>query len=48
MVNKQGTVMATILLIDDEVSIRRTLKEILEFEKYEVLEAPDGFVAIEI
>jgi len=40
--------MATILLIDDEVSIRRTLKEILAFEKYEVLEAPDGFVALEI
>lgn len=40
--------MATILLIDDEVSIRRTLKEILEFEKYQVLEAPDGFSAIDI
>jgi two-component system nitrogen regulation response regulator NtrX len=40
--------MATILLIDDEASIRRTLKEILEFEKYEVLEAPDGFSAIDI
>lgn len=40
--------MATILLIDDEASIRRTLKEILEFEKYQVLEAPDGYVAIEI
>jgi DNA-binding NtrC family response regulator len=40
--------MATILLIDDEVSIRRTLKEILEFEKYRVLEASDGFSAIDI
>jgi DNA-binding NtrC family response regulator len=40
--------MATILLIDDEASIRRTLKEILEFEKYQVLEAPDGFSAIDI
>lgn len=40
--------MATILLIDDEVSIRRTLKEILEFEKYQVLEASDGFSAIDI
>ncbi|MFM7089869.1 MAG: sigma-54-dependent transcriptional regulator, partial [Bacteroidota bacterium] len=38
--------MATILLIDDEASIRRTLKEILEFEKYQVVEAPDGFTAI--
>ena len=40
--------MANILLIDDEASIRRTLKEILEFEKYQVLEAPDGFSAIDI
>jgi DNA-binding NtrC family response regulator len=40
--------MATILLIDDEASIRRTLKEILEFEKYRVLEAPDGYVALEL
>ena len=40
--------MATRLLIDDEASIRRTLKEILEFEKYQVLEAPDGFSAIDI
>lgn len=31
-----------ILIIDDEASIRRTLKEILEFEKFEVDEAPDG------
>jgi len=38
--------MATILLIDDEASIRRTLKEILEFEKHQVVEAPDGFTAI--
>ncbi|VAW29738.1 hypothetical protein MNBD_BACTEROID07-347, partial [hydrothermal vent metagenome] len=27
--------MAKILVIDDESSIRRTLKEILGFEKYE-------------
>jgi len=40
--------MATILLIDDEASIRRTLREILEFEKYQVMEAPDGFSAIEL
>jgi DNA-binding NtrC family response regulator len=31
-----------ILIIDDEPSIRRTLKEILEFEKFEVDEAADG------
>lgn len=34
--------MARILIIDDEGSIRRTLKEILEFEKFEVDEAADG------
>lgn len=35
--------MAKILIVDDEQSIRRTLKEILEFEKYIVDEAADGF-----
>jgi DNA-binding NtrC family response regulator len=35
--------MAKILIVDDEQSIRRTLKEILEFEKYLVEEAADGF-----
>jgi len=34
--------MTTVLIIDDEASIRRTLREILEFEKYQVLEAADG------
>jgi CheY-like chemotaxis protein len=34
--------MAKILLIDDEASIRNTLKEILEYEKYEVEEASNG------
>lgn len=34
--------MAKILITDDEGSIRRTLKEILQFEKYEVDEATDG------
>lgn len=34
--------MARILIVDDESSIRKTLKEILEFEKYEVDEASDG------
>ena len=34
--------MARILIVDDEKSIRRTLKEILEFEKYTVDEAIDG------
>lgn len=34
--------MAKILIIDDEKSIRYTLRDILEFEKYEVAEAKDG------
>ncbi len=34
--------MPKILIIDDESSIRRTLREILEYEKYEVDEATDG------
>lgn len=34
--------MSKILIIDDEKSIRATLKEILEYEKYEVEEAKDG------
>lgn len=34
--------MAKILIADDEQSIRRTLREILEFEKYQVDEAGDG------
>ncbi|NNC94702.1 MAG: sigma-54-dependent Fis family transcriptional regulator, partial [Chitinophagales bacterium] len=34
--------MAKILIIDDEKSIRKTLREILEFEKYKVDEAEDG------
>lgn len=34
--------MAKILIIDDEKSIRRALREILEFENFEVDEAEDG------
>ncbi|MCB9256754.1 MAG: sigma-54-dependent Fis family transcriptional regulator [Chitinophagales bacterium] len=34
--------MAKILIIDDERSIRNTLREILEYEKYKVDEAEDG------
>jgi len=39
--------MTKILVIDDEASIRRTLKEILEFEKYSVEVAEDGKSALE-
>ena len=36
--------MPKILVIDDEKSIRRSLREILEFEKYQVDEAEDGLM----
>ncbi len=36
-----------ILVVDDEVSIRRTLREILEYEDYAVEEAEDGEVALD-
>ncbi|MBK9254045.1 MAG: sigma-54-dependent Fis family transcriptional regulator [Saprospiraceae bacterium] len=34
--------MAKILIVDDDKSIRKTLRDILEFEKYEIDESPDG------
>lgn len=37
---------ASILIVDDEDSIRRTLREILEYEKYSVEEAVDGDEAL--
>ena len=39
--------MSKILVIDDERSIRNTLKEILEYEKYEIELAEDGIKGIE-
>ncbi len=39
--------MAKILIIDDERSIRRALREILEFENFEVDEAEDGLEGLE-
>jgi YesN/AraC family two-component response regulator len=38
--------MAKLLIIDDEKSIRKTLREILEYEKYLVDEASDGVEGI--
>lgn len=38
--------MAKILIVDDEKSIRDTLREILEYEKYEIDEAENGEVAL--
>jgi DNA-binding NtrC family response regulator len=40
--------MAKILVIDDEKSIRSTLREILEYEKFDVEEAADGMEGIEL
>ncbi len=39
--------MASILVIDDEKSIRSTLKDILEYEKHTVMVAEDGSVGLE-
>lgn len=40
--------MARILVVDDERSIRNTLREILEYEKYQVDEAADGPIALSL
>ena len=40
--------MASILVIDDEKSIRNTLKDILEYEKYTVDVAEDGPTGLEM
>ncbi len=39
--------MSRILIIDDERAIRRTLREILEFEEFEVYEAANGKEGLE-
>ncbi|MEZ4799409.1 MAG: sigma-54 dependent transcriptional regulator [Flavobacteriales bacterium] len=40
--------MPKILIIDDEAAIRGALKEILEYESYEVSEAEDGAVGLKL
>jgi DNA-binding response OmpR family regulator len=40
--------MSRILVIDDERSIRNTLREILEYEKYIVDDAAEGATAFRI
>ena len=40
--------MANVLVADDEKSIRKTLREILEYEGYKVDEAEDGAKAFEM
>ncbi|MBP6260746.1 MAG: sigma-54-dependent Fis family transcriptional regulator, partial [Paludibacter sp.] len=39
--------MAKILIIDDERSIRNTLKDILEFEKHQIVLAENGKIGLE-
>ena len=41
-------VLYKILIVDDEVNIRKVVREYAEFEGYEVEEAEDGMQAIEI
>jgi len=40
--------MARILVVDDEINIRRVVREYAEFEGYEVYEAEDGMDAVEM
>lgn len=40
--------MPKILVVDDERAIRRTLKEILEYEKFQIEEAEDGEMALQM
>jgi len=39
--------MPKILIVDDEKAIRRTLRDILEYEKYEIDEAEDGEIGLQ-
>lgn len=40
--------MSSILIVDDEINIRRVVKEYAEFEGYEVGEAANGMEAVEL
>ena len=40
--------MYKLLIVDDEVNIRKVVREYAEFEDYEVAEAENGMQAIEI
>ena len=40
--------MAKILVVDDEINIRRVVREYAEFEGYEVFEAENGMQAVEM
>lgn len=45
---KNSEYLATILIVDDEISIRKTLSEILSFERYKTDEAADGASALKL
>jgi CheY-like chemotaxis protein len=38
----------TVLIVEDDLSIRETIKEILEFEGYDVLQAENGQIALDV
>ena len=40
--------MPNILIVDDEIVIRETLRDILEYERYKIDEAEDGVKALEM
>src|ERR1044071_3643500 len=40
--------MTKVLVIEDEKDIRRNILEILEFEGYEPMEAPNGYVGVQL
>ena len=40
--------MSKILVVDDEKSIRNTLRDILGYERYEVSDADSGLAALEM
>lgn len=45
---KGMNLMQKILIVDDEINIRKVVREYAEFEGYEVQEAQDGMEAVEI
>ena len=40
--------MARILIVDDEKAIRKTMREILEYESYQIEEADNGVDALNL
>jgi DNA-binding response OmpR family regulator len=44
----EGEFMSHILIVDDEVNIRKVVREYAEFERYEVTEAENGMEAVKL